>query len=73
MADETRAQVLKEPGRSTESQSFMWLYCTLSVILLYGYTTTKSGSNTADFPNGFQEHLENKGITMSPTSHDVLV
>ena len=28
MADETRVQVLKEPGRSAESQSFMWLYRT---------------------------------------------
>ena len=53
MADETRVQVLKEPGRSVESQSFMWLYRTgedgLPVILLYGYTPTRSGDNAADF------------------------
>lgn len=25
-ADETTLQVLKEPGRATESKSYMWLY-----------------------------------------------
>lgn len=65
MADETRVQVLKEPGRSAESQSFMWLYRTgedgLPVILLYGYTPTSSGDNAADFLDGFQGYLETDG------------
>ena len=65
MADETRVQVLKEPGRSAESQSFMWLYRTgedgLPVILLYGYTPTRSGDNAADFLDGFQGYLETDG------------
>ncbi len=65
MADETRVQVLKEPGRSAESQSFMWLYRTgedgLPVILLYGYTPTRSGDNAADFLDGFRGYLETDG------------
>ena len=65
MADETRVQVLREPGRSAESQSFMWLYRTgedgLPVILLYGYTPTRSGDNAADFLDGFQGYLETDG------------
>lgn len=65
MADETRVQVLKEPGRSAESQSFMWLYRTgedgIPVILLYGYTPTRSGDNAADFLDGFQGYLETDG------------
>lgn len=76
MADETRVQVLKEPGRSAESQSFMWLYRTgedgLPVILLYGYTPTRSGDNAADFLDGFQGYLEptvTRGITRYPASN----
>ena len=65
MADETQVQVLKELGRSVESQSFMWLYRTredgLPVILLYGYTPTRSGDNAADFLDGFQGYLETDG------------
>ena len=65
MADETRVQVLKEPGRSAESQSFMWLFRTgedgLPAILLYGYTPTRNGNNAADFLDGFQDYLETDG------------
>ena len=65
MADETRVQVLKEPGRSAESQSFMWLFRTgedgQPAILLYGYTPTRSGNNAADFLDGFQGYLETDG------------
>ena len=65
MADETRVQVLKEPGRIAESQSFMRLYRTgedgLPVILLYGYTPKRIGDNAADFLDGFQGYLETDG------------
>lgn len=50
MADETRVQVLREPGRSAESQSFMWLFRTgedgLPAILLYGYNTLRQEAET---------------------------
>src|SRR5574344_495330 len=44
MADETRIQVLKEPERKPETDSFMWLFRTgedgLAPIILYHYTET---------------------------------
>ena len=62
MADETRVQVLKEPGRSAESDSFMWLYRTgedgLPPIILYKYTPTRAGANAALFLDGFNGYLE---------------
>ena len=65
MADETRVQVLKEEGRRAQTQSFMWLFRTgedgQPTILLYGYTPTRSGSNAADFLNGFRGYLETDG------------
>jgi hypothetical protein len=42
-ADETTLQILKEPGRPAESQSYMWLYHTGSQglpIVLYDYQQT---------------------------------
>lgn len=65
MADETRVQVLKELGRTPESQSFMWLYRSgedgLPVIILYGYSQTRNGDNAAEFLKGFQGYLETDG------------
>lgn len=65
MADETRVQVLKEPERTPESQSFMWLYRSgedgLPVIILYGYSPTRNGDNAAEFLKGFQGYLETDG------------
>lgn len=44
MADETRIQVLKEPGRNAETDSYMWLFRTgedgLPPIILYKYEET---------------------------------
>ena len=65
MADETRIQVLNEPERRAETQSFMWLFRSaedgLPVIILYGYTPTRSGDNAAEFLQGFQGYLEADG------------
>ncbi len=65
MADETRIQVLNEPERRAESQSFMWLFRSgedgLPPILLYGYSPTRSGDHAAEFLNGFQGYLETDG------------
>ena len=48
-ADETTLQVLKEPGRSSTSKSYMWLYrtsgCAKQAIVLYEYQAhPKSGT-----------------------------
>lgn len=65
MADETRVQVLKEPGREPETDSFMWLFRTgedgLPAIILYGYTETRAGFNAKAFLNGFEGYLETDG------------
>ena len=65
MADETRVQVLKEPERNPQNQSFMWLYRSgednLPVIILYGYSPTRNGDNAAEFLDGFHGYLETDG------------
>ena len=65
MADETRIQVLKEPGRAAETDSYMWLYRTgedgLDPIMLYEYQETRKGRNAADFLEGFRGYLETDG------------
>ena len=47
-ADETTLQVLREPGRSSTSKSYMWLYrtsgCAKQAIVLYEYQRTPSVS-----------------------------
>lgn len=53
MADETRVQVLKEPGRKAETDSFMWLYRSgedgLPPIILYEYAATRAGTHAQKF------------------------
>lgn len=65
MADETTVQVLNEPERRPQSQSYMWLYRTgedeLPPIILYGYTPTRAGYNAGDFLTGFRGYLETDG------------
>ena len=65
MADETRVQVLHEEGRRAQSQSFMWLFQSgedgLPVIILYGYSPTRSGSHAREFLKGYHGYLETDG------------
>lgn len=65
MADETRIQVLKEPERNPETDSFMWLFRTgedgLPPIILYHYTETRAKYNAASFLKGFSGYLETDG------------
>jgi len=54
LADETEVQVLKEPGKTPQSASRMWVYCTGSVarpppIVLFEYQPSRSG----DYPEAF--------------------
>jgi transposase len=63
-ADETTLQVLKEPGRAAESQSYMWLYRTGSVgppIVLFDYQPSRSGENPRKFLGGFKGYLHVDG------------
>ena len=65
MADETRIQVLHEPDRRPQSQSFMWVFRSgedgLPPIILYGCSPTRSGDQAAEFLNGYQGYLETDG------------
>lgn len=57
MADETKVQVLKEPERKAETDSFMWLFRTgedgLPTIILYKYTETRVKFHAEEFLKGF--------------------
>lgn len=55
-ADETRFQVLKEPNRKPETNSFLWLYCSasnaLKPVVLYEYQETRSSEHPKRFLSG---------------------
>lgn len=66
MADETHVQVLKEPKRTAESDSFMWLFRSgedgLPPIILYHYTETRARYHAEAFLYGFSGgYLETDG------------
>jgi len=64
-ADETTLQVLHEPSRETESQSYMWLYRTSGdashPIVLYDYQTSRSGAHPKAFLRDFKGYLHTDG------------
>jgi transposase len=63
-ADETTLQVLKEPGRPAESQSYMWLYrtgCVGPPAVLYEYQPTRAGEHPRNFLKGFKGYLHADG------------
>lgn len=66
MADETRVQVLKEPGKKAQTDSFMWLYRSgedeHEKILLYEYTPNRNGDNAVSFLTGFKGYLMTDGF-----------
>ena len=65
MADETRIQVLNEPERNPETDSYMWLFRSgedgLPPIILYHYTETRAKYNAVSFLEGFCGYLETDG------------
>lgn len=65
MADETRFQVLKEPDRRPQTQSFLWLYRTgedgLAPIIVYEYTETRAKYNAKHYLRGFTGYLMTDG------------
>jgi hypothetical protein len=63
-ADETTIQVLKEPGRAAETESFMWLYrtgCVGPPIVLFEYQPTREGEHPRRFLAGFKGYLHVDG------------
>ncbi|GMA52257.1 hypothetical protein GCM10025857_36140 [Alicyclobacillus contaminans] len=56
-ADETTLQVLHEPGRAAESDSYMWLYRSGRdgpSIVLFDYQETRSKEHPRRFLEGFR-------------------
>jgi transposase len=63
-ADETVLQVLKEPGRKANTNSYMWLYRTgrdVQPIVLFEYQTTRSASHPKAFLKDFKGYLHSDG------------
>lgn len=66
MADETRVQVLKEPERRAQSQSYMWLVRSgedgQPPVILFGYTQTRARYHIEKFLSGYPGgYLETDG------------
>jgi transposase len=63
-ADETTLQVLKEPGKSAEATSYLWLYRTgrgVAPAVLYEYQRTRGGEHPRNFLAGFTGYLHVDG------------
>lgn len=64
-ADETTLQVLREPGKSARSKSYMWLYrtgaCATQPLVLYEYQPDRKASNAEKFLQGFSGWLHADG------------
>lgn len=65
MADETPLQVLMEPGRRAETQSYMWVFRSgefdKEQIVLFHYSRTRSGETAKEFLEGFHGYLMTDG------------
>lgn len=61
MADETPVQVLQEPGRRAQTQSYMCLFRSGEdegpPIILYKYAPTRAGDNAVEFLEGYSGYL----------------
>jgi len=64
-ADETTLQVLREPGKSAQSKSYMWLYRTSGdarpAIVLYDYQPDRKAKRPAEYLKGFKGYLHADG------------
>ena len=60
-ADETRVQVIREPGRKATTDSYMWMYHTgrysPTQVALFEYTATREGKHPLTFLSGFNGYL----------------
>jgi len=64
--DETPVQVLKEPGRSNTSKSYMWVYRGGDPdhpVLIYQYHPTRSGQVPLSFLDGYQGYVQTDGYS----------
>ncbi len=64
--DETPVQVLKEPGRSNTSKSYMWVYRggdPDKPVLIYQYHPTRSGEVPLTFLKGYRGYIQTDGYS----------
>jgi transposase len=64
--DESPLQVLKEPGRSNTTKSFMWVFCggpLKAPVVLYQYHPTRSGQTALKFLDGYQGYIQTDGYS----------
>lgn len=69
-SDETRLQVLKEPGKKAESQSYMWLFIGGSKkerCFVYQYHSSRAHTIPKSFWSGFKGHLHTDGYSAYQT------
>ena len=74
-ADETTLQVLHEPGRAADSESYMWLYRTGRAgppIVLFEYQTTRARKHPQRFLQGFKGYLCTDGYQSYEGLPDVI-
>lgn len=65
-ADETTLQVLREPGKSAEAKSYLWLYRTGRMgppIVLYDYQPSRGGEHPRNYLAGFKGYLHVDGYS----------
>ncbi len=64
-ADETTLQVLHEPGKKPQSESYMWMYRTSGdtkkSIVLYEYQPSRGAKHPGEFLSGFRGYLHTDG------------
>lgn len=64
-ADEMTLQVLREPGKTAQSKSYMWLYRTsgdaVQPIVLYDYQPDRRSKRPAEFLKDFKGYLHTDG------------
>jgi len=64
--DESPFQVLKEPGRSNTSKSYMWVFCggpLSSPVVLYQYHPTRSGKVVQDILEDYLGYVQSDGYS----------
>ena len=70
-ADETTLQVLHEPGKSTHTDSYMWLYRMsgdiLRYIVLYEYQPDRKAEHSKKFLKDFSRYLHTDGYKVYHT------
>ncbi|CCO07641.1 transposase (fragment) [Desulforamulus hydrothermalis Lam5 = DSM 18033] len=76
-ADETTVQVLREPGKTAVSNSYMWLYRTSGdtkrQIVLFEYQPSRSSTHPQQFLKGFRGFLHTDGYAAYHTLPEVTV